>query len=221
VVFTLGLGLAAAVLTLVLALPVGWLAVRHRGAVATVVERSTWFASALPGIVVALALITLTIRHARPLYQTVWMLLAAYAILFLPRAVTTVRAALAQAPPGLGEAARGLGAGTVRTFLRVEVPLMAPGLGAGAALVFIAASTELTSTLLLAPTGTRTLATEFWSHSTSLEYSAAAPYAALLVAVSAPATWLLTRASTRRPRRDGGLEPAVVDLGAPSATLVG
>ncbi|UZJ25140.1 iron ABC transporter permease [Rhodococcus antarcticus] len=221
VVATLGLGLAAAVLTLVLALPVGWLAVRHRGAVATVVERSTWFASALPGIVVALALITLTIRHARPLYQTVWMLLAAYAILFLPRAVTTVRAALAQAPPGLGEAARGLGAGTVGTFLRVEVPLMAPGLGAGAALVFIAASTELTSTLLLAPTGTRTLATQFWSHSTSLEYSAAAPYAALLVAVSAPATWLLTRASTRRPRRGSGLAPAVVDDGAPSATLVG
>lgn len=217
---TFGLGLVAAGLTLALALPVGWLAVRHRGVAATVVERSTWFASALPGIVVALALVTLTIRHARPLYQTVWMLLASYAILFLPRAVANVRGALAQAPPGLSDAARGLGAGRVATFLRVEVPLLAPGLGAGAALVFIAASTELTSTLLLAPTGTRTLATQFWSHSSALEYSAAAPYAVLLVLVSAPATWLLTRASTARPRRAvpaGGVAPGAV----PSATLAG
>ena len=83
---------------------------------------------------------------------------------------------------------------------------MAPGLGAGAALVFIAASTELTSTLLLAPTGTRTLATQFWAHSSALEYAEAAPYAALLVGVSLPATWLLSR-SARRPRPGAAAPP--------------
>ena len=55
---------------------------------------------------------------------------------------------------------------------------MAPGLATAAALVFLAVSTELTATLLLAPTGTTTLATRFWSHSDSLDYAAAAPYAA-------------------------------------------
>ncbi len=190
---TVLLGCAAAALTLLAALPVGWLAVRHRGWLGTLVERATWFATALPGIVVALALITLTIRYSRPLYQTTWMLLAAYVILFLPRAVTTVRSSLAQAPPQLDEAAHSLGLTAWGRFRRVSVPLMAPGLGAGAALVFIAASTELTSTLLLAPTGTRTLATQFWAHSSALEYADAAPYAALLVLVSVPATLLLSR----------------------------
>ena len=45
----------------------------------------------------------------------------------------------------------------------MTLPLIAPGLGAGAALVFLAVVTELTATLLLAPIGTQTLATQFWS----------------------------------------------------------
>ena len=67
----------------------------------------------------------------------------------------------------------------------------------GAALVFLAVTTELTATLLLAPIGTQTLATQFWSNSTSIAYGAAAPYAALIVLISLPATFLLTREARR------------------------
>jgi iron(III) transport system permease protein len=49
----------------------------------------------------------------------------------------------------------------------------------------------------LAPIGTQTLATEFWSASSSLAYGAAAPYAALMILVSLPATYLLTREARR------------------------
>ncbi len=58
-------------------------------------------AARCPGIVVALALVTLSIRATPWLYQTVPVLLAAYAILFLPRAIVTVRAAVEQSPPAL------------------------------------------------------------------------------------------------------------------------
>jgi iron(III) transport system permease protein len=194
---SLSLGAAAAAVTVVLAVPAAWLAVRHRGRLSAVLERSTYVSSALPGIVVALALVTISIRAATPLYQTAPLLLAGYAILFLPRAVVTARAALAQAPPVLDAVARSLGEGTVGTLRRVTLPLIAPGLGAGAALVFLAVVTELTATLLLSPLGTRTLATEFWNQSNSLAYGAAAPYAALLVVLSAPATYLLTRQARR------------------------
>jgi iron(III) transport system permease protein len=190
---SLSLGAIAAGVTTVLAVPAAWLAVRHRGRFSSLLERSTYVSSALPGIVVALALVTLAIRGARPLYQTVPLLVAGYVILFLPRAVVTVRAALAQAPPVLDAVARSLGEGPVGTLRRVTLPLVAPGLGAGAALVFLAVVTELTATLLLSPLGTRTLATEFWQQSNSLAYGAAAPYAALMILLSAPATWLLTR----------------------------
>ena len=52
--------------------------------------------------------------------------------------------------------------------------------------MFLAVTTELTATLLLAPIGTQTLATQFWSNSTSIAYGAAAPYAALIVLISLP-----------------------------------
>jgi iron(III) transport system permease protein len=55
----------------------------------------------------------------------------------------------------------------------------------------------LTATLLLAPTGTRTLAMLFWSYSSELDYAAAAPYALVLVLLAIPVTVLLFRQSTK------------------------
>jgi iron(III) transport system permease protein len=153
----------------------------------------------MPGIVVALAFVTVSIRVAQPIYQTFALLLAAYAVMFLPRAVVSLRAALEQSPPVLEEMSRSLGVGPLATARRGTLPLILPGVGAGAALVFLAAVTELTATLLLAPTGTDTLATRFWSLSYSAAYGAAAPYALLMIVISMPATFLLAM-QTRRSR---------------------
>ena len=193
---SIGLGAAGAALTVVMALPVAWLAIRYRTLVSTAVERSTYVANALPGIVVALALVTVSIRVVQPAYQTFGLLLVAYAIMFLPRAVVSVRAALEQAPVVLDDVAHSLGAGPLATARRVTLPIIAPGIGAGAALVFLAVSTELTATLMLSPIDTATLATQFWSASSSVAYGAAAPYALLLVLISIPATILLGRHAT-------------------------
>jgi iron(III) transport system permease protein len=194
---TLALAAVAAAVTVAMALPTGWLAVRARGRVATLLERATYLGSSVPGIVVALALVTLSIRATPWLYQTVPVLLAAYAILFLPRAIVTVRAAVEQSPRLYDDVAASLGSTAFDRMRRVTLPLLAPGIGAGAALVFLAVVTELTATLLLAPTGTTTLATAFWSASSALDYGAAAPYAAIMVLLSAPATVLLSRDARR------------------------
>jgi iron(III) transport system permease protein len=162
------------------------------------IERSTYLANALPGIVVALAFVTVAIHAARPLYQTYALLVAAYAVMFLPQAVVTVRAALEQAPPVYEDVSRSLGSSAAATARRVTLPLIAPGLASATALVFVAVVTELTATLLLAPIGTSTLATQFWSETGSVQYGAAAPYAILMVLVSAPAALLLSRQARRR-----------------------
>jgi iron(III) transport system permease protein len=190
---TLSLSAAGAALTTAAAFPVAWLVERRRDWAGHTVERVTYVASSLPGVVVGLALVTLAVRGAPFVYQTSALLVAAYAILFLPRAVVNIRSAVAQAPPELSDAARALGAGSWRATTRVLLPLTLPGTLAGFAMVFIAVSTELTATLLLAPTGTRTLATGFWSASDALDYAAAAPYAAVMIALSAPMTYVLLR----------------------------
>jgi iron(III) transport system permease protein len=194
---TIGLATAAAALTTVLAFPVGWVAVRSSGVLARVVEGANYVTSSLPGIVTALALVTVTIHAARPLYQGAALIVFAYVLLFMPRALVNVRAGLAQVPPSLEEASRSLGSSPTATFLRVTLRLTAPAAAAGASLVFVAVATELTATLLLAPTGTRTLSMRFWSFSSELDYAAAAPYALVLVVLAIPVTLVLFRQSTK------------------------
>ena len=194
---TIGLATAAALAATVLAFPVAWVAVRSQGFLARTVEGANYVTSSLPGIVTALALVTVTIRVAPPLYQTVVVVVCAYVLMFLPRALVSVRAGLAQVPIGLEEASRSLGAPPWVTFLRVTLRLTAPSAAAGASLVFVAVATELTATLLLAPTGTRTLAMGFWSLSSELNYAGAAPYALVMVVLAMPVTMVLFRQSTK------------------------
>ena len=188
-----GLGIEGAALTLFLALPLGALAARHHGLLITFIERCAYLAQSVPGIVVALALVSLTVHHLRPLYQSRLSLLFAYAILFLPLALVSVRAALMQAQPRLEEAGRSLGLGWFAVLCRVTLPLAAAGLGAAAAMVFISVATELTATLLLAPIGTQTLATQIWADTSTVAFAAAAPYAAAMAVMSMAASWLLAQ----------------------------
>ena len=188
---SLGLGLAGAALTTLIALPLGFLATRHRGPLVTFLERAAYLAQGVPGIVIALAIVSLTVHALRPLYQTTALLLFAYAILFLPLALVSVRSALIQAQPNLEDAGRALGLGRLAVIHRVVLPLAAPGLGAAGAMVFISVVTELTTTLLLAPIGTRTLATQVWADTSTLAFAAAAPFAGLLVLISLASSWLL------------------------------
>jgi iron(III) transport system permease protein len=93
-----------------------------------------------------------------------------------------------------------LGCTGLQVLRRVTLPVVLPGIAAALALVSLAVSTELTATLLLAPIGVDTLATEFWSRASAVSYGAAAPYALLLIALSVPATVLLGRAAGRTGR---------------------
>ena len=135
------------------------------------------------------------VQLARPAYQTVPLLVATYLLLFLPRALVTLRAGLAQIPPGVEEVAASLGLPPWRVFLRVSGRLLMPAAIAGGALVFLGVVNELTATLLLAPNGTRTLAMQFWTHTNDLDYAQAAPYAVLMVALSLPVTLILFRSA--------------------------
>jgi ABC-type uncharacterized transport system YnjBCD ATPase subunit len=118
-------------------------------------------------------------------------------MMFLPRALVSLRAGVAQAPVELEQVARSLGRGPAQAIWSITLQLAAPGAAAGAAMVFLGIVNELTATLLLAPNGTETLATSFWALSGELNYAAAAPYATMMVALSLPLTWLLYHQSRR------------------------
>jgi iron(III) transport system permease protein len=149
-----------------------------------VIERSTYVTKALPGVVIALSLVFFATRYAYGLYETRLLLIAAYAILNFPLALVCIKASVAQIPPRLPEVGRSLGRGPLSVFARVTLPLLIPGLLAAYCLVFLTAATELTATLVLAPIGVQTLATQFWAFQQNAAYGAAAPYALVMVALA-------------------------------------
>jgi iron(III) transport system permease protein len=193
-------GAGAGALATVMAFPVALLAIRHGGRMRHVLERSTYLVLGLPGVVIAFALSYFTERYAAGFgYGTSMLLVACYAIMFFPLALVGVKASLARAPASLDEVARSLGQRRLAVLFRVTARLAGPGLAAAFCLVFLSVVTELTATLLLVPTGTQTLATQFWSYKTNLSYSQAAPFALVMILVAAGPSYVLGRFFNRQP----------------------
>ncbi|MET0903675.1 MAG: iron ABC transporter permease [Acidimicrobiales bacterium] len=187
----------------VCAWPVAVLSVRRGGWLARAVERACWVGHSLPGVVVALSLVFFGARIVPGLYQTLWMLTLAYVVLFLPQALGAITAALLQISPSMEEASRLLGRGSLMTTWRVVLPLARPGLLAGGALVFLTCMKELPATLLLAPTGYPTLATQVWSSTSEAFFARAALPALALVLLSALPMAILVMHESDRGRRGG------------------
>ncbi len=185
---------AAAAVAVVAALPVVILSARRPSRLSRLLEQLTYAGFALPGIAIALALVFFGIQYARPLYQTLPMLILAYVVLFLPQAVGAMRASLLQVHPSLEEAARSLGRRPLQVFASVTLPLVRPGITAGAGLVFLTAMKELPVTLILGPAGFKTLATSVWSAVSEAFFAqAAAPALLLVLASSLPMAFLILR----------------------------
>ena len=189
---TIGVSLAAAVVALALALPIAALAARYKARWIPTLEGAGYLSNGLPGIVVGLSLVFFSLSVIPALYQTVVVLVFAYAVLFMPKALGTTRASIEGVSLDLVNVARTLGASRLQAWWRVTVPLALPGIGIGALLVAITTMKELPATLLLRPLGSSTLATELWSRTAAGEFGAAAPYAAVLVLVAAIPAMILS-----------------------------
>ncbi len=183
------LGSGAAVLAGLAAVPIAVLSVRHPSALSRRLEQATYLTYAMPGIVIAIAFVAITVRT--PWYQTMGVLMAACACRYLAQAVGATRVSLLQISPRVEEAARGLGATIPRVVWRVTLPLAQPGWFAGILLVFLTTIKELPITLLLIPAGERSLPTLIWTAAGDARYGEAALPALLLVAISAIPTFVL------------------------------
>ncbi len=181
---TAGVSLLAAAFAAVAAIPVAWIGRREDAKARWLVYLAN-LSHGLPGLVVALALVSFSANALPGLYQTLPILILSYVARFLPVSLGSTRSALTQVNPRCEEAARSLGLAPWRVIIRVTLPIIRVGVLSGAAMVFLNTMKELPATLLLAPTGFRTLATQVWqAHSASLVSQIGLP-ALLLISVSA------------------------------------
>lgn len=172
---SLWLGLSAALVCVIAALLLAFAKARSTSRLVTGAIRLGTLGYALPGALLAVGLLaplgafdqTLT-RFARDAFGhsggllltgTSLILIYALSVRFLTVAYNTLDSGLSRIPPNLDAAARSLGASPARVLARVYAPLLAPSLGAAAALVFIDTLRELPATLILRPFNLETLAT--------------------------------------------------------------
>ncbi len=196
--------LVTAVVTVAVVLPVAWLTTRYRSRIGSWANSMMVAGFALPGLVIALSVVFLTLNTPviSRWYQSLPLLVMAYVIHFGAQAVRSTRVAVEANPVPVGEAATILGAGRMRRLARIDLPLMAPGLAAGASLVLLSTMKELPVTLLLAPIGFDTLATDIWDAAEIGALSQAG--LASLVLVSAAAVLTAASSAAGRLWRRGG-----------------
>jgi iron(III) transport system permease protein len=152
---------SAALILMAISLPSGYALSRLSGRRRVLFEALVETPYALPGIVLAIAMILLFIRPLPvigvSLYGTYGIILIAYLSSFYILALRPVTAAFSQLDPRLEEAAAMCGAGFWQRFNLVLVPGVLPAAAAGAVLVFLTAFNELTVSALLWSSGTETL----------------------------------------------------------------
>jgi iron(III) transport system permease protein len=198
--FTVGAGLATilagaagAAACVVAAAPVAVVAARYPGTSARRLEAGVYMGYALPGLVVALAFVSVAAGWPL-LYQSLPLLVLAYVVLFLPQAVEPLKGGLLSLDPRLSEAGRTLGRNRRYVTRHVLLPALARPAAVAAALVCLTVMKELPATILLRPTGFETLATRVWTSASAGLYSRAAVPALLLIALAAvPLAFLSAR----------------------------
>ena len=184
----------AALVAAAAAVPVAVLSARHsRFSLTQPIELLSHSGFALPGLVVALALVFAAL-HSESIagglfggwfYQSLGLLVAGYALLFLPQALGATRASLLQISPSMEEAASGLGRRPWQVLGSITLPLASRGIAVGMALVFLTTMKELPATLILSPIGFQPLAAQVWGAASEAFFARAALPALLLVLLSA------------------------------------
>jgi iron(III) transport system permease protein len=196
---TLTVSALTAALAMVVVLPVARWATRGTGRLRALPDRILYAGFAIPGVVLALALVFVGTRLLPGLYQTLPLLVVACVIRFLPQAADTLGPALSRVPPALEEAAASLGASRGRTFRAVVLPLARSAWLTGGALVFLTTLKELPATLVMRPSGWDTLATELWDL-TNEGYHGEAAWRALLILALGVLPMLVILLSRREAR---------------------
>jgi len=180
------LAATAATVCVALALAVAYLRERARIRGGGALETLVTLPFAVPGTVLALAIVLAFLRpvFGLQLYNTLWIILIAYIARFLGLALRPVAASLLQLQPALEEAARASGASLGRTLADVTVPLLRGGLVAAWVLAAVPALTELTLSVILWSAGNETIGVMAFNLHEEGKVLPSAALASLIVAVS-------------------------------------
>ncbi|WP_026051861.1 ABC transporter permease [Herbaspirillum rubrisubalbicans] len=159
---SLWLGVAAATLATMLAVPAGMAIAWYRFPGREALLGLLLSPLMVPNIVLGIALLRFLTLLGSP--GTMWGLTAAHTVIVLPYVLRLVVAAATGFDRTIAQAAQSLGASAWTVFRRVELPLIIPGVAGGWIIAFINSFDELTMSIFVASAGTETLPVKMYNH---------------------------------------------------------
>ncbi len=157
---TLTIAIVSAIVAPVVFSIVAYVLVRARRAWGlSILDFLLWLPSVVPGALAGLGLLWMFVGTPifRPIYGTIWVMVIAVILSGMTLSTQTLKAAFLQLRADLEESARMSGAGWIRTYVQIVLPLIAPTLIVVAAIKFMYAANAASNVILLATSETRTL----------------------------------------------------------------
>ena len=198
VINTLVYSSAAVSLIVLVGILIGYLIARRRGAATAALDTLLMVPYLVPGIVMGIALVTRFNVPPLAITGTGLIIVLAVFIRRLPYAARAVAMALRQLSPSLEEAAISLGYRPWQAFVKVTVPLIAPGIMAGALMSFVTAMNELSASLVLYIGGTITMPVRIYLSVMDGEYGTASAMATILLILTVLSVFSAFRLSGRK-----------------------
>ncbi|TAN34695.1 iron ABC transporter permease [bacterium] len=187
IVNSLILGVGTGTLGVALATVIAWVVYRTRGRGRGLLEQVTMAPQAMPRLILAVGLLWMVLTLPINIYGTIFAVLLAYVIVFLPLAFRTLSGVVVQIDRSLEEASRVVGAGWLRTMASINLPLLRSGLLAAWVLLFMISVREVSASLFLSGASTRVLGPaifNFWDSGGLPRVSALAVVQAAIVLVA-------------------------------------
>lgn len=177
-------GLIAILIVLVIGVLVAYLTARKHSFISSCLDTVSMLPFVIPGTVLSIAYLYAFNKPPIFISGTAVILVIALAVRRMPYTIRSSNAIIAQISPSMEEAAISLGASERTTFLRVVLPMMGSGVLSGAVMSWITIICELSASIILYTTRTRTLAVAVYSEVVKTNYGNAAVYATVLTVTS-------------------------------------
>jgi putative spermidine/putrescine transport system permease protein len=175
---------AATVISLVLGATAAYALTRYRIRGRALIEAAYFGPLTVPRVAIGFSLFALYISWHTNLYGTLRGLVVAHVLLALPFAVAIFVSTIGSIDPVYEEAARDLGAGRVKTFVKVTLPQMQTGLIVAALFAFITSFDELEMSIFLVRPETNTLPVTMFFYLEQEQTPALAALSTLLIGVT-------------------------------------
>jgi iron(III) transport system permease protein len=196
---SVSLGVAVGAGGVVLFALVSWAILRSSLWSRDIVSVLVWLPWAIPGLVLGVTLLSLLLNTPglNRLYGTLVPLVLALLIKEMPIGVQMIRSSIAQTSAELEEAGQMAGAGFWRIFFRVTLPVISPTLVSVFLLVFAGVVRDISTVVLLAAPGARTLSLLMFDFATSGRFESAAVVGVIIALIALVVTALAFRLGAR------------------------